>query len=45
MEHMLDELSFEAPEMKIGKVHINAAYVKERLEKVTEDEDLSRFIL
>jgi ATP-dependent protease HslVU (ClpYQ) ATPase subunit len=29
----------------MGKVEINAAYVKERLEAVTQDEDLSRFIL
>jgi ATP-dependent HslUV protease ATP-binding subunit HslU len=45
LERMLEELSFEAPDMKMGKVEINAAYVKERLEAVTQDEDLSRFIL
>ena len=45
MERMLEELSFEAPEMKMGRVPINAGYVKERLEKVTADEDLSKFIL
>ena len=42
---MLEELSFEAPDMKMGKVDINAAYVQEKLEDVTQDEDLSRFIL
>jgi len=42
---MLEELSFEAPDMKMGRVEINAAYVRERLEEITEDEDLSKFIL
>ncbi len=45
MERMLEELSFEAPDMKMGHVEINAAYVKERLEEVSKDEDLSKFIL
>ncbi|MEX2169397.1 MAG: ATP-dependent protease ATPase subunit HslU [Pirellulales bacterium] len=45
IERLLEELSFEAPEMHIGKVEINAAYVRQRLEKITQDEDLSRFIL
>jgi ATP-dependent HslUV protease ATP-binding subunit HslU len=45
LERMLEELSFEAPDMKMGRVEINAAYVKQRLEEVTKDEDLSKFIL
>jgi ATP-dependent HslUV protease ATP-binding subunit HslU len=45
MERMLEELSFEAPDMKMGRVEINAAYVKERLDEVSKDEDLSKFIL
>jgi ATP-dependent HslUV protease ATP-binding subunit HslU len=45
LERMLEELSFEAPDMKMGRVEINAAYVKERLEEVAKDEDLSKFIL
>jgi ATP-dependent HslUV protease ATP-binding subunit HslU len=45
MERMLEELSFEAPDMGTGKVTINAAYVKERLEAISQDEDLSKFIL
>ena len=45
MERMLEELSFEAPDMKMGHVEINAHYVRERLDEVTQDEDLSRFIL
>ena len=45
MERLLEELSFEAPDMKRGRVTINAAYARERLEQVAQDEDLSRFIL
>jgi len=45
LERLLEELSFEAPEMKMGQVAINAAYVQERLGEVAENEDLSRYIL
>ncbi len=45
MERLLEELSFEAPEMGAARVAINAAYVRQRLDEVTQDEDLSRFIL
>jgi ATP-dependent HslUV protease ATP-binding subunit HslU len=45
MEKLLEELSFEAPEMHVGRVEINAAYVKQRLESIAQDQDLSRFIL
>ena len=45
LERLLEELSFEAPEMTTGAVEINAAYVREKLESIAEDEDLSRFIL
>jgi ATP-dependent HslUV protease ATP-binding subunit HslU len=45
LERLLEELSFEAPDMGVGRVEINAAYVKERLDEVTKDEDLSKFIL
>jgi ATP-dependent HslUV protease ATP-binding subunit HslU len=45
MERLLEELSFAAPEMKMGRVEINEAYVRARLEEVTQDEDLSKYIL
>ena len=45
LEHLLEELSFEAPELQMGQVTVNSAYVKERLTKVADDEDLSRYIL
>ncbi|MBN1912590.1 MAG: ATP-dependent protease ATPase subunit HslU, partial [Pirellulales bacterium] len=45
LERLLEEVSFEAPDMKMGRVVVNAAYVQQRLEKVSQDDDLSRFIL
>ncbi len=45
LERLLEEVSFEAPDMKMGKVVVNAAYVSERLSAITEDEDLNKFIL
>ncbi len=45
MEALLDEISFDAPEMKKKEVMINAQYVREKLEDIIEDEDLSRYIL
>jgi len=45
MERLLDELSFEAPGLGGTEVPITAAYVRERLAKVLEDEDLSKYIL
>ena len=45
LERVLEELSFEAPDMKMGTVEVNAAYAKRSLEAVAEDEDLSKFIL
>ena len=45
MERLLDELSFEAPGLGGTEVPITASYVRERLAKVLEDEDLSKYIL
>jgi ATP-dependent HslUV protease ATP-binding subunit HslU len=45
LERLLEDLSFEAPDMHMGEVKITAEYVKERLTEVAEDEDLSRYIL
>ena len=45
MERLLEVLSFEAPEMKAGRVVVNAAYARDRLSEITRDEDLSKFIL
>jgi len=45
MERLLDQVSFEAPEMDGREVVIDAAYVRERLEAILQDQDLSRYIL
>jgi ATP-dependent HslUV protease ATP-binding subunit HslU len=45
MERLLEDLSFEAPDMKMGEVKINSAYVEQKLDKLSQDEDLSKFIL
>ncbi len=45
MERLLEELSFEAPDRARGRVAIDAAYVRQRLHDLAEDEDLSKFIL
>jgi ATP-dependent HslUV protease ATP-binding subunit HslU len=45
MECLLDEISFEAPEMRDQEVVIDADYVAGQLDEIVEDEDLSRYIL
>jgi ATP-dependent HslUV protease ATP-binding subunit HslU len=45
MESLLDEISFEAPEMRGQDVRIDAEYVATQLDDIVEDEDLSRYIL
>jgi len=45
LERLLEEASFEAPEDGQGQLKIHGGYVRDALEEVTQDEDLSRFIL
>ena len=45
LERLLDEVSFTAPEMHGRSVPIDSAYVRERLEPILKDQDLSRYIL
>ncbi len=45
METLLDEISFDAPDMSKKEVSIDADYVKKKLDDIVEDEDLSRYIL
>jgi ATP-dependent HslUV protease ATP-binding subunit HslU len=45
METLLDDISFDAPDMGEKKVEIDAEYVKSKLEDIIEDEDLSRYVL
>lgn len=45
MEKLIEDISFEAPELKRKTLKINAAYVRKHLDSITRNEDLSRFIL
>ncbi len=45
MEKLLDEISFEAPDMSESTVVIDEAYVDRMLSEIVENEDLSRYIL
>ena len=45
LERVVDDLSFEAPEMTAGRVAIDEGYVRERLSDILEDQDVSRYIL
>jgi ATP-dependent HslUV protease ATP-binding subunit HslU len=45
LERLLDEISFQAPEMRGQSVAIDGAYVREKLSAIVEDQDLSRYIL
>jgi ATP-dependent HslUV protease ATP-binding subunit HslU len=48
LERVLDELSFEAPELGAGgerEIPITPEYVRQRVASILEDQDLSRYIL
>jgi ATP-dependent HslUV protease ATP-binding subunit HslU len=45
LERLLDDVSFSAPEMHGQNVTIDAQYVRERLNPILKNEDLSRYIL
>ena len=45
MEKLLDEISFDAPELTEKVIRIDAAYVDRMLASIAKDEDLSRYIL
>jgi ATP-dependent HslUV protease ATP-binding subunit HslU len=45
MERLLDEVSFEAPDMTEKSVTIDATYVDRMLADIVKNEDLSRYIL
>ena len=45
MEKLLEEVSFEGPDLKKKSVKIDAKYVADRLAEVVKDQDLSRYIL
>lgn len=45
LEKLLEDISFEAPERKNGKLVVDKNYVQEKLSEIVKDEDLSRYIL
>ncbi|MDI6890784.1 MAG: ATP-dependent protease ATPase subunit HslU [Thermodesulfovibrionales bacterium] len=45
LEKLLEDISFEAPERKNGKLVIDRKYVRDKLGDIAKDEDLSRYIL
>ena len=45
MERLLEDISFSAPDMSGQEVSIDAAYVREKLQGIVENLDLSRYIL
>jgi ATP-dependent HslUV protease ATP-binding subunit HslU len=45
LEKLLEDISFEAPEKKNGKLVVDKRYVREKLSDIVKDEDLSRYIL
>jgi ATP-dependent HslUV protease ATP-binding subunit HslU len=45
MERVLDEISFNAPELEEKTVKVDADYVKKMLVDIVKDQDLSRYIL
>jgi len=45
MEKLLDEISFEGPDLKKKTVRIDTAYVQKQLAEIVKNQDLSRYIL
>ncbi len=45
MEKLLDEISFDAPDLKKKSIKIDAEFVRQQLSSIVKDQDLSRYIL
>jgi len=45
LEHVLEDISFNASECQGLVLHVDAAYVQQQLGEIAESEDLSRYIL
>ena len=45
MEKLLEEISFEAPDLRGKEIEIDAAYVRKMLAEIAKNQDLSRYIL
>src|SRR5438270_373068 len=45
MEKLLEEISFDGPDLKKKNIRIDAGYVRKQLSEIVKDQDLSRYIL
>ncbi|WLV25754.1 ATP-dependent protease ATPase subunit HslU [Aciduricibacillus chroicocephali] len=45
LEKLLEDLSFEAPDIHMSEIKITASYVDDKLNDIARNKDLSRFIL
>ena len=45
LERLLEDISFEAPDVKKKSLNIDGDYVRKKLQDITQNEDLSKFIL
>ena len=45
LERVLDEISFDAPDMEEKKITVDAGYVRESIADIVQDQDLSRYVL
>jgi ATP-dependent HslUV protease ATP-binding subunit HslU len=45
LERLLEDISFRAPELKGQKIVINREFVREKLQNIIQDEDLTKYIL
>src|SRR5437660_12844921 len=45
MEKMLEEISFEGPDLRRKNIKVDAVYVRKQLSDIVKDQDLSRYIL
>jgi ATP-dependent HslUV protease ATP-binding subunit HslU len=45
VERLLEDLSFDGPELSGHEITIDAQYVKDKLDAIVKDEDLARYIL
>ncbi len=45
MEKLLEDISFDGPDLKKKNIKIDAVYVRKQLAEIVKDQDLSRYIL
>ncbi len=45
LEKLLEDVSFDGPDLKKKTVKVDAVYVRKQLAEIVKDQDLSRYIL